>query len=349
MKTKSIFITAIALMVIVPTASAQKQIKKAFKEIEEYHVTKIGEQKTAKVDANGITIESNVTTIKVKGRGTQHAVFEILKKAFKNESGNSYMYEDETGNEKNEIDSIDSIDSARFHDLGMRRQWSIWRDGAEAVLIGGMKNSSYFIANFDDKKHDGYRTCYAAEWSNADNPDVYTAKLVYVYGRSPIQPLPINGMELSTNNIGNILSQFHGTIPDSLFIDSLFIGNSWNKGIRAFTLNIGRENIPFDGNMDKWMALAMQRGVTNLSDTDWHRFFGLLTQKMIDKANKESKEDLVVAAGIILDLCKNASLDDDERRVVTNRLCQVINCFDSDKYEYIRDMLTLAARKVAKE
>lgn len=345
MKAKSIFITAISLMVIVTTASAQKQIKEAFKEVEEYlNVAKVGEQKTAKEDANGIIIESNVSTIKVKGRETQHAVFERLKKAFKNESGNSYLYEEETGNEKNEIDSIDSIDSARFHALGLRRQWSIWRDGAEAVLIGCMKNSSYFIANFDDKKHDGYRICYAAEWSNADNPDVYTAKLVYVYGRSPIQPLPINGMELSTNNVENILSQFHGSLPDSLLI-----GNIRNEGIRAFTLNIGREDIPFDGNTETWMAHVMQRGVSNLSNSDWHRFFGLLTQQMMDKANKESKEDLVVAAGLILNLCKNAPLDEDERRVAANRLYQVQEKFDGDKNEYIFDMLTLAARKVQKK
>ena len=97
------------------------------------------------------------------------------------------------------------------------------------------------------------------------------------------------------------------------------------------------------------MALALQRGVSNLSNTDWHRFFGLLTQQMMDKVNKKSKEDLVVAAGIILDLCKNASLDEDERKIVANRLYQVAECFDSDEDLYIHDMLTLAAKKVQKE
>jgi hypothetical protein len=93
----------------------------------------------------------------------------------------------------------------------------------------------------------------------------------------------------------------------------------------------------------------MQRGVSHLSNADWHRFFGLLTQQMMDKVNKKSKEDLVVAAGIILDLCKNASLDDDERKMVVNRLNQMTGYFDSVEDEYIYDMLTLAAKKVEKK
>ena len=97
------------------------------------------------------------------------------------------------------------------------------------------------------------------------------------------------------------------------------------------------------------MSLAMQRGVSQLSNTDWHRFFGLLTEKMMDSRYKESKEDLVVAAGIILDLCKNAPLDDEERRVAANRLLQVSECFDGDKSQYIFDMLELARKKVGKE
>ena len=169
MKTRSI-IAAIAMMAIVPTASAQQEIKEAFADVLITDgVTVVGEHKTAKEDANSIAIESNVTTIKVKGRNNQSSVFNMLKNAFKKESSNTSMFEEEMGGETNEIDS------ALVHDLGLRRQWSIWRDGSDAVLIGSMKNSSYYIANFNDKKNDGYRTCYAAEWSNADNPDVYTA------------------------------------------------------------------------------------------------------------------------------------------------------------------------------
>lgn len=330
MKAKSIIIVAIVMMAIVPSASAQEQIKKAFQEVtdELAGVTKVGEHNTAKVDANGIAIESKVITVKVERR-YQHSVSETLRDAFRNEASKTSMFEEETGNEKLELDS------ALVHDLGLRRQWSIYRDGDEAVLIGSMKNSTYYIANFNDKKHKGYRTCYAAEWSNADNPDVYTAKLVYVYGQQP--PGSSGIAKVDPLNIIGIASR-----PDVL-------GEDIFKKQLEDAFGHQKEDIPFDGNKDSWMALALQRGVSNLSNADWHRFFGLLTQQMMDKVNKKSKEDLVVAAGIILDLCKNASLDDDERKIVANRLYQVADCFDINEDSYIHDMLTLAAKKVQKE
>ena len=330
MKAKSIIIVAIVMMAIVPSASAQEQIKKAFQEVtdELAGVTKVGEHNTAKVDANGIAIESKVITVKVERR-YQHSVSETLRDAFRNEASKTSMFEEETGNEKLELDS------ALVHDLGLRRMWSIWRDEDDAVLIGSMKNSTYYIANFNDKKHKGYRTCYAAEWSNADNPEVYTVKLVYVYGQQPktahgiatVDPINIIGIASRSDVLGEDI--FKKQLEDAF-------GHQ-------------ETDIPFNGNTETWMSLAMQRGVSNLSNTDWHRFFGLLTQQMMDKVNKKSKEDLVVAAGIILDLCKNASLDEDERKIVANRLYQVAECFDINEDSYIHDMLTLAAKKVQKE
>lgn len=330
MKAKSIIIAAIVLMAIVPTASAQEQIKKAFQEVtdELAGVTKVGEHNTAKVDTNGIAIESKVITVKVERR-YQYSVSETLRDAFRNEASKTSMFEEEMGGEKLELDS------ALVHDLGLRRMWSIWRDEDDAVLIGSMKNSTYYIANFNDKKHKGYRTCYAAEWSNADNPEVYTVKLVYVYGQQPKTAHAIASVG-PPNHFATV------SMPDVL-------GKDIFKKQLEDAFGHQKEDIPFDGNKDSWMALALQRGVSNLSNTDWHRFFGLLTQQMMDKANKQSKEDMVVAAGIILDLCKNAPLDDNERKVVANRLHHVTDHFDSDEDSYIYDMLTLAARKVEKE
>ena len=331
MKAKSIIIAAIVLMAIVPSASAQEEIKKAFLEVtdELAGVTKVGEHNTAKVDANGIAIESKVITVKVERR-YQHSVSETLRDAFRNEASKTSMFEEETGNERLELDS------ALVHDLGLRRMWSIWRDEDDAVLIGSMKNSTYYIANFNDKKHKGYRTCYAAEWSNADDPDVYTAKLVYVYGQQPKTAHGIASVDYPLNIMG-IASR-----PDVL-------GEDIFKKQLEDAFGHQKEDIPFNGNTETWMSLAMQRGVSHLSNADWHRFFGLLTEKMMNKAYKNAKEDMVVAAGIILDLCKNAPLDEDERKIVANRLYQVAGCFDSDEDLYIHDMLTLAAKKVQKE
>ena len=356
MKAKSIIIVAIVLMAIVPTASAQEQIKKAFQEVtdELAGVTKVGEHNTAKVDANGIAIESKVITVKVERR-YQHSVSETLRDAFRNEASKTSMFEEEMGGEKLELDS------ALVHDLGLRRMWSIWRDEDDAVLIGSMKNSTYYIANFNDKKHKGYRTCYAAEWSNADNPDVYTARLVYVYGQQPpgssgiaeAKSLNIMGTASLRDRLDDLKDRLKGLnqMPDGDFtssLDSLFNRSLKNVAIGSFRLD-SPTDIPFDGNMDSWMALVMQRGVSNLSNADWHRFFGLLTQQMMDKGNKESKEDLIVSAGLILDLCKNAPLDDDERKVAANRLLQVSEYFDDDKNQYVFDMIELARKNVEKK
>ena len=66
-------------------------------------------------------------------------------------------------------------------------------------------------------------------------------------------------------------------------------------------------------NKDEWLASAMDH-VETLSNSDWHRLFGVITQKMTD--GDISGEELVVAAGIVLQLCKHADqLDRYERAV----------------------------------
>ena len=243
MKAKSIIIAAIVLMAIVPTASAQEQIKKAFQEVtdELAGVTKVGEHNTAKVDTNGIAIESKVITVKVERR-YQHSVSETSKTS---------MFEEEMGGEKLKLDS------ALVHDLGLRRMWSIWRDEDDAVLIGSMKNSTYYIANFNDKKHKGYRACYAAEWSNADNPEVYTVKLVYVYGQQPKTAHGIASVG-PPNHFATV------SMPDVL-------GEDIFKKQLEDAFGHQKEDIPFDGNKDSWMALALQGFATWSFQSEQHR------------------------------------------------------------------------------
>lgn len=367
MKAKRMIIAAVVLLALVPTASAQEQIKKAFQEVtdELAGVTKVGEQTTSTVDANGINVESNVVTIRVKGRNVYRAVFDKVKEAFDKEGRNCSWAVEERGPENM------GVDSATIHDLGLdRKLWSVWRENVEPVLVGNMKNSSFRLMNFDDKKHPDYRTCYAAEWSNADNPEVYTVKLVYVYGRKPESAAgekprrSVSIMRSIRRSPSDLIEQSRQwNLPVNVSIDSL-MQKQWNipdvdslvKNLnpvlrQSYRLraNAAPQDNPFDGDKDKWMALAMQRGVNDLSNGDWHRFFGLLTQKMMDRTNKDLKEDMVVAASLILDLCKNAPLDDDEREVVAKRLQQVAERFDSDDYSYINDMLTLAAKKVQKK
>ncbi len=89
--------------------------------------------------------------------------------------------------------------------------------------------------------------------------------------------------------------------------------------------------------------------VTHLSASDWHRFFGILTQKMLDEGKTKSTEDMVVAANLILDLCKNADqLDDDERAVAAQRL-QSMNNREKIGDEYVRQILQLGYKKLLRK
>lgn len=354
MKTTSIYI-AVALLAIAPTALAQKKIKEAFADVEKcVGVTRTGEQNTSRrVDTLGITCESSIVTLLVK-KDHYGAVFDKLSKAFESESKNATMTDIETAGKRPDFDPI----AAQM--LGQRKQWSVWREGAEPVLVGGMGNSCYIIANFDDKKHPDYRTCCAAEWTATANPDVYKAQLVYVYGRKPEknQPLKYSGSvtwpRKKDDNLFGAVPMPNGLrqqMDDTLFVIS---GNrlpDFNHPFSNSKPNITKpQDIPYNGDTDAWIGEAMNK-VKHLSNSDWHRFFGLLTQKMMDRANKESHEDMVVAAGIVLDLCKNADqLDNDEREISARRLEDVADhYFDGDKHQYVHDLLMLGAKKLRKE
>ncbi len=355
MKTRNIIITA-ALLAITSTASAQKKIKEAFADVEKYAgVTTVSEQNTSRcIDALGITCESSIITILVK-KDYYGAVFDKLNKAFESESKNASMTDVETAGKRPDFDPI------AVQMLGQRKQWSVWREDAEPVLIGGMGNSTYVIANFDDKKHPNFRTCYAAEWTATANPDVYKAQLVYVYGRKPEKSLPLQYSGTVTwprkkdHNLFGAVPMPNGLrqqMDDTLFVIS---GNrlpdDYIKPFSNARPNIAKpQDIPYNGDTDAWIGEAMNN-VKHLSSSDWHRFFGLLTQKMIDRANKESHEDMVIAAGIVLDLCKNADqLDNDEREISARRLEDVADhYFTGDKHQYVHDLLMLGAKKLRKE
>ena len=326
MKTKSIMIAAVALLTFSPAASAQEQLKKLFEEIgKNSGITKTSEQKTMNIGDDGVTNESHIVEIKV-GKAHFSAVFDRLKKTFDSEGSHATMVYTHTRDNA----AQGGVDNSR-------QQWSIGRDGASPIHLGGIQNSSYLMATFDDKEHPDYRTCYAAEWSDTDDPDIRTAQLIYVYGHKP--KTPANALSLNYQGM-TTWPNYH--MPDTANINKMMR----QFGNLDFPHAVNVNNIPFTGNMDTWMSLAMQRGVSNLSNADWHRFFGLLTEKMMDKANKGAKQDLVVTAGIILDLCKNANqLDADEREVSARRLVDVAD-HHFDQNEYIYDLLMLGAKKL---
>ena len=350
MKTKSIIIAFLALLVIAPAAQAQEQIKELFEEINSRSdIGHSGEEKTLSTDSFGINVKSHIVYIEV-GEPNFH-LFDKLQKAFDDGSNNATWTYSHIGDKNN----------------SPRRQFSIWREEAEPIIVGNINNSSYLIANFEDKVDPNYRTCYAAEWNQSNSPLERSVKLVYVFGRKPQNDASINYNATATwfpdlkNVNGRVLRNSNGRVdlkkqfqelqnlPDSLF--TVRVDRLEPFDLENGTYGNGKpREIPLNGDLDKWMAIAMNN-VSHLSNSDWHRFFGLMTQKMIDRANKESAEDLVVAAGIVFDLCKNADqLDDDEREVSARRLEDVAeHYFVNDKHQYIYDLLMLGAKKLKKK
>ena len=334
MKTRNFILIAVTLMAMPSGALAQKQIKDMFQKISNYSgVKRIGQENSTMVDTAGVTTECKVSVIEI-GPG-YFGDCDLLRKAFESESSHASMFY--------------SYIVDHFADGGngeQRKQWAVTREGQLPVIVGSMKNSTYFIANFDDAEHPGYRACYAAEWSEADDPDPRQLHLTYVYGRKPESHKSIsNIITYSARADWPELEQRMGEL--SIIPDSLFKGRF--EELDKYFPDRRPQDIPMkNGNTQEWMQQAIAR-VKHLSASDWHRFFGIMTQNMIDRAKRESKEDMVVAANLVLDLCKHADqLDDDERAVAARRLQQMNNS-EIIADAYVRDLLQLGYKKLTKK
>jgi len=344
MNAKTIIITAIALLIFSANALAQEQIKDLFQKIiDNKGIPHISEESTSGTDSFGIAKESEVVTVVVEK--PFFSELDKLEKAFENESKHASMtfMSIRKTSSKSETVTLDkpSLVWSKGEDVSPNKRFSIWRDGAAPILLGNIENSSYIIANFDDKNYPNYRTCYATEWSDINDSDSRKVTLIRVYGRKPSQSIfnTLDTFQTSGLQLRDDLGKHFDmrTLPDSI------MSNNYFGTVTYF--NNKSEDIPMNsGDMKEWMQKAMNN-VKHLSNSDWHRFFGLLTQKMLDRKDKASSEDLVVSACVILDLCKNASqLDAEEREISAKRLEQVATAFKNN--QYIHDLLMLGADKL---
>ena len=353
MRTSNFIFAFVILLGLASTASAQEQIKKQFEKISNYNgVARISAENATKVDTAGVTNECRVVVLKIG-----HQYFgdcEQLRKAFEKERSHASMFYSYT------MDHFADGENA-----AQRKRWSVTREGDQPVIVGGMKNSSYLIANFDDPEHPGYRACYAAEWTETDDPDPRPLQLTYVYGRKPTPQTSIS-RTIRFSDRAELPDDIRELLEERrILTDSLLNGESFHfdLGERLSTLrdslrsagvykfdytlpNRQPQDIPMkNGNTREWMQQAMTH-VKHLSASDWHRFFGIMTQKMMDNGKKESTEDMLVAANLVVDLCKNADqLDADERALAARRL-QQMNKSEIIPDPYVRDLLQLGYRKL---
>ena len=232
---------------------------------------------------------------------------------------------------------------------GYRQQWAVKLKRGGDFRVGEKSGSSYAIATFDDPKRKGYRLVYTAEWWDTDDKNIKKGVLLSSYGEKPAmqsykghaswdysQPWSMVGKDF-------VDMQKYIDMVDSLMKIKFPSGNVDS----LMKLRFPSVRNDATKNPQEWMRQAISNA-TNLNGSDWMRLFGMLTQKMLDRADRESAEDMVVAAGIILDLCKNAEdVDKDEKEICVVRLKNLATQLQS-RSQYVHDLLLLAAKKLQK-
>lgn len=251
-------------------------------------------------------------------------------------------------------------------DGSTRQMWSIVTRQGNDIRIGEHANSSFALAIYNEKLNEttysNNRTVFAAEWWNTDDKNIKQGRLVRSYGEKPhvghqtSTSLSYMSPYISNNGFSRadslLNSYFSSNIPrvDSRFnlIGPIVNGQDFNHLSPDNTAVI---NIPFDSkNKNAWASMAMQN-IGHLSNTDWHRLFGLLTEQVMENSHRidsKGKEEMLVGVGLILDLCKNAPLDDEEREISAKRLDRVALEVATRDF-YARDMIKLAKKRLLKQ
>lgn len=246
-----------------------------------------------------------------------------------------------------------------------RQQWTILTKKGNDIRIGQHDGSNYAIVVVTDDDNPKFRTVYAAEWWDTDDADIRQGRLVRSYGEKPamqsykgraewsdLQPWIKGSAKLA--DVQKYMSMADSVLKMQSPSKYMSMADSLIKiKIPSFsadsmmTLSLLPRRADATKNPQEWMRQAISNA-TNLDGPDWMRLFGMLTQKMLDRADKESSEDLIVAAGILLDLCKNAEdVDKDEKEICVARLRDVAKHLQS-RSQYVYDLLMLAAKKLVK-
>ena len=203
-------------------------------------------------------------------------------------------------------------------ELSRNQPWSI-RTKQGPIVIGEQPGSSYAVAVFDIPYKGSFRSVYAVEWWDTDDKDIRQGILVRTYG------------EKAQWREGDV-----------------------DMGVALNTREAQADatNIPTEGtDLMEWLSKAINDS-GNLESTDWLSIFGLLTQKIEDAAESDlktvTKEQLVVASSILLKLCTDAPLGDDEIEMCCKRL-NLVAAKVSAHSMYVGDTLRLAMKRLRKE
>ena len=222
-----------------------------------------------------------------------------------------------------------------------RQKWNI-KTSKDAIIIGARPRSSYAIAVYQDSGNKDFRTVYAVEWWDTDDKDIRQGILVRTYGEK-VQKRDgdINmGALFSTKDNEEAWKRYEAWRQKLQNVQRIVSGMADST------------NIPFDGtSLKEWMNKAIN-GIGHLESDDWLRIFGLLTQQIEDATGSNpksmTKEELVVASNLVLQLCKNAPIDDDEIEMCCKRLNFVAAKVSAHSL-YVGDTLRLAMKRLRRE
>ena len=330
---------SIVIMLCFPFVSdAQSEIDDMFKKIQNTNDIKI-----SVTDNFSEFGKTKIMDIYV-GQG-QQGIFEYIKSAFERERDNAYLI----GTRFNPISSDNT-----------NNIWRIQRGLDEDLLVGQKKNSNYLIMCFNDPQTADYRTVYSAEWWETRDPNYYEGRLIYSYGKKPelrkrreisfalpeglsMDSLLINRNTLDCIDTDSIFSHYFSNFPDNNFGD---------KNLKLFRLprqmisSSVAENISVNEDLNSWANKAIQH-INKLSPSEWLRLFGLITEDLRQNCKENRNRDLIVAAGLVLDLCKNvpSKLDEDERELCCHRLRKIADSLKNEN-EYVHDILIVSANKL---
>ena len=217
-----------------------------------------------------------------------------------------------------------------------RQKWNI-KTNKDAIIIGARPRSSYAIAGYQDSRNKDFRTVYAVEWWDTDDKDIRQGILVRTYGEK---------VQRRDGDIGSLFNNEEAWKRYEAWRQRLQNVQKIASGMADST------SIPLNGTgLKEWMNKAIN-GIGHLESDDWLRIFGLLTQQIEDAAESNSKsmtkEELVVASNLVLQLCKDAPIDDDEIEMCCKRL-NFVAAKVSAHSMYVGDTLRLAMKRLRRE
>ena len=348
-----------ASMLLMPfAAQAQENIEAMFKQMEEVQNIKTSITNSHN-ENDGINSKAKIIDFILPQEFW--GICDNIREAFEKESGKSYM----------EWSCYDPISTDNT-----RQKLRIQRDFGDDIIIGEQKNSSFVVMCFNDPANNDCRTVYSAEWWEMSDPNYRQGRLVYYYGKKPspqtaprfsfsrqlfkdgdnessffegFDSLFTKGYHVNADSImkrysfdadsiiknGKYTIKYHSKSDDdwSRFDNHLHIDDILNRQ------NNSASSALFDNDFSEWMNGASKK-MSKLSPSEWMRFFGLLTEQM--ESNPDESRNLIVSAGLVLDLCKNipSKMSEEERAICSSRLLKIDKIIKK-KNEYAHDILML--------